>query len=270
MGRGFGIPATTDAERAGRVAAECERLGYTSIWSNDVPNADGIRTAGYMAEAATDLPVGVGVVPFDRRPARDIVRLVGRLAIPLDRLILGVGAGQSKKPLQTVKEAVSVLRAELSPELTIAVAAMGPRMCRLAGSIADVVLFNWMLPERIEWARRHVAAGERRRREPGGVVKAAYIRVALEPGASERLEAEAARYNRIPVYRAHFAAMGVPLARVGVAAPPAEIAARLGAYDRVLDEAIVRAVPALDSIEDTLAVAEVGAPARPVRASPPE
>jgi alkanesulfonate monooxygenase SsuD/methylene tetrahydromethanopterin reductase-like flavin-dependent oxidoreductase (luciferase family) len=270
MPRGFGIPATTDAARARRVAAECERLGYASIWSNDVPNADGIRTAAYMAEATDALRVGVGVVPFDRRPAREVVRLLDQVAMPLDRLLLGVGAGQSSKPLHTVKEAVSRLRDEVGPELTIAVAAMGPRMCRLAGRIADLVLLNWMLPGRIEWALGHVAAGQAKREAPGSVAKAAYIRVALEPGATNRLAAEAARYNRMPAYRAHFAAMGAPPASVGVAARPAEIAERLGAYDRVLDEAIVRALPALDTVEDTLAVAEAGAPATQGPASPPE
>jgi alkanesulfonate monooxygenase SsuD/methylene tetrahydromethanopterin reductase-like flavin-dependent oxidoreductase (luciferase family) len=261
MRRGFGITATTDARRARRIGAECERLGYASVWSNDIPNADGIRTAGFLAEATSHIRLGVGVVPFDRRAASEVVQLLKHPPAPLERLILGVGAGQSRTPLRTVKEAVKVLRGEVGPELTIGVAAMGPRMCRLAGRVADLVLFNWMVPERIQWADRQVAAGEAQREMPRTAERAAYVRVALEPGGSDRVAAEAARYNRIPAYRAHFAAMGAPLKGVGVAAPPAQIPERLAAYDRVLDEAIVRVLPALDSVEDTLAIAEAGAPA---------
>ena len=269
MGRGFGIPATADSARARRVASECERLGYTSIWSNDVPNADGLVTVAEMAGSTHAIRLGVGVIPLDRRPAQQVLERLRSLQIPLDRLVLGVGAGQSKAPLRTVKEGVARLRGELGEGLTIAVAAMGRQMCRLAARHADVVLFNWMLPFRIVWASSIVEAGERERRDPGRVLRAAYIRVALEPGGFERLGEEAARYNRIPAYRKHFEEMGAPLATVGVAAHPSEIPSRLAAYDKVLDEAIVRALPALDTVEDTLAVAKAAAPAAVEKASHP-
>ena len=271
MRRGFGIPATHDAERARTVAAECERLGYSSIWSNDIPNADGIATAGHMARSTQNLRLGVGVVPCDRRPAREVAQLVRTLEIPLERLVLGLGAGQSKRPLKTVKEAAGILREELGPALTIGVAAMGPQMCELAGRLADLVLFNWMLPERIVWADSFVKAGEARREISGRVDRAAYIRVSMEPGGSGRVEAEAGRYNRIPAYRRQFEAMGAPLVSVGVAGTAEEIPARLAAYDSVLDEAIVRALPALDTVESTLALAQAAAPtALGMGLSPPE
>lgn len=261
MRRGFGIPATHDAERARRIAAECERLGYSSVWSNDIPNADGIETAAHMAQSTERIRLGVGVVPCDRRPAREVAALVSRLEIPLERLVLGLGAGQSMRPLKTVKEAAAILREELGPALKIGFAALGPQMCELAGRLADLVLFNWMLPERIVWADAFVKAGEAKRKIPGRVERAAYIRVSLEPGGTDRLKAEAVKYNRMPAYHRHFEAMGAPLESVGVAAPIEEIPARLAAYDSVLDEAIVRALPALDSVESTLALAQAAAPA---------
>ena len=137
---------------------------------------------------------------------------------------------------------------------------MGPRMCELAGRGADLVLFNWMLPERIVRASALVSAGEAKREITGRVERAAYVRVSLEPGGVGRVEAEAARYNRIPAYRRNFEAMGAPLASVGVAGLAEEIPARLAAYDSVLDEAIVRALPALDTVESTLALARAAAP----------
>jgi hypothetical protein len=121
------------------------------------------------------------------------------------------------------------------------------------------------------WADTFVRAGEDKREVPGRVERAAYIRVSLEPGGLDRVEEEAARYNRIPAYRRHFEAMGAPLRSVGVAALAEEIPARLAAYDSVLDEAIVRALPALDTVESTLASAQAAAPIpMDIGRSPPE
>lgn len=260
--RGFGIPATGDAARAGHIAERVEQLGYRSIWSNDTPGKDGIVTVAHMAQSTSSLRVGVGVVPCDRRPPMEVARTVQSLGIPLDRLVLGVGAGSSTTPLATARDAIRVLRAELGPEVTLGLAAMGPQMCRLAGRIADLVLFNWMPPERLEWAAGKVSAGARSASRPDLPRKAAYVRAAIGAGAGQRLLAEAERYHRIPAYRRHFDAMGAPLGSVGIAAGPAEIPARTAAYDRVLDEVVVRALPASDSLESTEAVAVAFAPAR--------
>lgn len=259
MPRGFGIPATPDLERARTIAAECENLGYSSIWSNDTPGGDGIATAHTMLAATKSLRVGVGVVAFDRRPAGEVTALLKSQNIPLDRFVLGVGAGGSNRPRRTVGQAIRTLRHEFGAELTLGVAAMGPRMCRLAGELADLVLLNWMLPERIRWADPLIASGEEERTEQTRVERAAYVRVAL--GEDVRLIGEeAARYNHFPAYRRHFAAMAAPLNEVGVAGDPDRILLALAGYDRVLDEVVVRALPTHDTIESTLAVAKAAAP----------
>lgn len=254
--RAFAIPATGDVERAQQIAARVEELGYSSIWSNDTPGADGILTAAVMADATESIRVGVGVVAVNRRPPGEVVDALRELEIPLDRLVLGVGAGSSDTPLKTVRGAVAELRDLLGPEPRIAIAAMGPRMCRLAGELADTVLFNWMVPERITWAKLRVAEGARRSGRDGLPEMAAYVRAAIGDGAPDRVAAEAAKYNTYPAYTRHFEAMGVPLAAVGVTDAEPGYAARLSDYDSVLDEVVVRALPASDSISATLAVAE--------------
>lgn len=260
MARGFGIPATDDANRARTVATGCEQLGYSSIWTNDTPAADGILTAARLLEASDRLRVGVGVVACDRRPPQQIIELVRSMRLPLNRLVLGVGAGSSPRPLWTVRQAVGLLRRELGAELTIAVAAMGPQMCALAGELADVVLLNWMLPERVVWAGSRVAQGAARRTLEAPIECAAYIRVALDPDGTALIRSEAARYDRIPPYHRHFQQMGAPLDRVGVAGASGQIGAALAAYDSVLDTAIVRALPGSDAVDSTLAVARAAAP----------
>lgn len=260
MSRGFAIPATADLEWAQQVAARVEEVGYTTIWSNDTPGADGIVTAAAMADATETLRVGVGVVAVHRRPPEEIAEIVRELEIPLERLVLGVGSGSSPSPIRSVRDAVSALRDLLGPDPLIAVAAMGPQMCRLAGEVADTVLFNWMVPERIEWARSRVAEGARRSGRDGLPEFAAYVRCAIGPGAVDRVAAEAAKYNGYPAYTRHFTAMQVPLERVGVTDETGDNPARLADYDSVLDEVVVRALPESESVTSTLAVAEASAP----------
>src|SRR4029453_13690302 len=68
--------------------------------------------------------------------------------LPLQRLLLGVGS-PNPKSLQRVRDGVAALRQAL--QTRIAVAALGPKMCQLAGEVADGVLLNWVTPE---YARR--------------------------------------------------------------------------------------------------------------------
>ena len=58
-----------------------------------------------------------------------------------------------------LRQAVTELRDRLGTKVSLGVAAMGPRMCRLGGEIADLVLLNWMTPERMVWAREQVRQG---------------------------------------------------------------------------------------------------------------
>jgi alkanesulfonate monooxygenase SsuD/methylene tetrahydromethanopterin reductase-like flavin-dependent oxidoreductase (luciferase family) len=216
---------------------------------------------GAMLAATTAIRVGVGAVPCDRRPPAGVAKQLLEASLPLERLVLVVGSGGSAS-IDVVRQAVTELRDRLGPEVSLGVAAMGPRMCRLGGEIADLVLLNWMTPERIAWARRQVQQGAAKRapglRAPEPEV-ASYIRVSLGQGAALRVGAEAARYGAMPAYAKNFSAMGV--ASVGVAASdPSEAPSMLDPYEEVLDEPIVRPIvkmpaavsPELDEVIEIL------------------
>lgn len=259
---GFGLAAAVGPAVAAAVAPEVEHLGYATIWTNDTPGADGLVVAKAMLEASERIRVGVGVIPCDARPADTIAADLERLGIALERLVLGVGSGRSRRPLDDVRLAVAALRRTVGPTVVVAVAALGPRMCRLAGEVADVVLLNLMTPARIAWARERVAESGRRAGRPAGAPEvAAYVRVAVGAGARDRLAAEAARYLRIPQYARSFEAMHVEPATVGVAAAEAAgAAAGLGAYRALCDETVVRALPdPADLAAGLLAVARAAA-----------
>ena len=216
-----------------------------------------------MLATTTGIRVGVGAVPCDRRPPAGVAEQLLAASLPLERLVLVVGSGGSAS-VEVVRQAVTELRDRLGAEVSLGVAAMGPRMCRLGGEIADLVLLNWMTPERIVWARQQVRRGADARL-PGLRTSepelAGYIRVSLGQGAALRVGAEAARYGAMPAYARNFSAMGV--ASVGVAASdPSQAPPMLEPYGRVLDEAIVRpivkmpasAVPELDEVVEVLGV----------------
>lgn len=240
--RSFGIPALDDRELVETIARTVAALGYSRLWINDTPMADGIKAASW---AAPIIPVGIGVIPIDRRPPDALVRALHEAGLAEHDLMLGIGAGFSTSPVEDVSRAIAALRDEM-PELRIALAAMGPAMCRTAGQLADLALLNWMTPQRIEWARLKI----------GAIPAAAYVRVAVGEGAAERIDAEAASYAQMPHYSRHFEAMGRSRG-VGVCD---DFDTALEAYDALLDETVVRALPETLSVSALVEIAQAGAP----------
>jgi alkanesulfonate monooxygenase SsuD/methylene tetrahydromethanopterin reductase-like flavin-dependent oxidoreductase (luciferase family) len=258
--RGLGISAGLDAGLARELATRCEQLGYHSLWSNDEPAASGLETVAHLAAGAPQLQFGVGVVPLDRHAPARIAAAVDRVGIDPAKLWIGIGSGQLRSPIDVVQRAVAELREILPRETRIVVAAMRPRLCRLGGAVADGVLLNWMLPEQVAQARRWVQEGadEAGRAAP---MLASYVRVAVGADSLQRLRDEEGRYRIINEgHRKHFAAMGVPLGSVGVAAAtPPEIHERLAPYQSALDLPIVRVLATPDATSLT-AVADAAAP----------
>lgn len=258
---GFGLvgrPRPVPGELA-EVGAHLLRLGYRELWANDGRDRSGLATVATAGGDAPGLDLGVGVMPLSERTPAQIADEVRSLAVSAERLIVGVGTGDTSS-LAAVRDGVLALRSRL-PGVRLAVGALGPRMCRLAGEVADVVLLNWASPDRIAWSRERVAEGARSagRDMPR---MAGYVRVAIGPGAGDRLVAEADRYRRRPrPYVRLFAEQGALDAEPpGVAAEdPAAVAELLAPYRAALDSCVVRALPAGDSLAALIAVADAAA-----------
>lgn len=258
MGRAFGVAAGLDPGVAGPLAARCAELGYDSIWSNDHPGAKGLETLAVFAEAAPRLDLGVGVIAVDRTPPEAIAADIERVGLDPARLWLGVGAGFSKKPLTKMRESLPELREQL-PGVRLVLAAMGPKMCALAGAEYDGAFFNWMTPGFAAGAREKVEAGaaEAARETPPVF---GYVRTAVGPDAAERLAKEESFYRDLHKgYRDHFDRLGEPEGTVGVAAADAADAeTQLAAYE-ALDTIVVRGL-ASAKVEPMTAVAAAAAP----------
>lgn len=258
---GFGLVGRVPPvpEELAALGPRLEAMGYGELWANDGRHRSGLATLAVAGGRAPELDLAVGVVPLSERSPEQVVAEVRALRLPLERLVLGVGTGDGSS-LAVVREGVAALR-RLLPGTRLAIAALGPRMCRLGGEVADVVLLNWVFPDRIAWSRERIADGaEAAGREPPRV--AGYVRVAIGSDARERLAAEADRYRGRPrPYVRLFDeqdAMGGSLP--GVAAErPEDVSRLLAPYREALDGCVVRALPEGESVEELIAIAVAAA-----------
>ena len=257
MGRGFAVFAGTAADVIRAGAREAEALGYSSFWVNHPGATDGLVGLGHAAADTRRIELGIGVIPLHTREPASIVEGVRANSLPLDRLLLGVGS-PNPASLRRVREGVAALRDRVKTRLVVA--ALGPKMCRQAGEIADGVLLNWLTPDHArrsaEWVREGaVAAG---RRSP---TIYAYVRFALGDAASDRLREEGRRYAAIPAYADHFTRMGVKPLETAIAARTVDaVAPALAAWDGAVDEVVLRAVTINDTTEEISALLRAARP----------
>jgi alkanesulfonate monooxygenase SsuD/methylene tetrahydromethanopterin reductase-like flavin-dependent oxidoreductase (luciferase family) len=257
---GYGVAGGLDESIVRVIARQAEEFGYTTFWANDTPRGDGLATLAVAASVTSTIRLGVGVIPLDRRNAENIARSVKELGLPVDRLTIGVGSGGASGGLAIVRDGAVAVRE--STGARVVVGALGPRMTALAGEVVDGVLLNWLTPGQAtrSCAIARGAAHEVGRPEPWLY---GYVRTALGAAAGERLATEANRYGSIPAYAAHFARMGVQAIDTAVAGDePEAIRNGLAPFAAVLDETVVRAITASESVEAYGELLRAAAPPR--------
>lgn len=250
----LGVAGSLGPEFLAALAPAVEAAGFDTLWVNDTPAGDALVALAAAARVTERLRLATGVLPVDRRRPAGIAAEVSRLRLPWDRLTLGIGSGaQRSGALDAVRAASADLHAAGARQ--VVVGALGPRMRRLAARDTDGVLLSW-LPEQAaaeQAAEAHALSG--------AAHVALYVRTAVDPAARPRLEAETRQYAGLGAYPAHFARLGVdPLATT--LPDEAAWAARIGAYTAAVDEVVLRAIVAEDTVEAYRAFADRTAPAR--------
>ena len=260
MGRGFGIAANIDHAVMKQVAQAAEDAGFNSFWVNDTPGNDGLAGLAAAASVTSQIKLGVGVIPLDRRPASTIADDVQRLDLPQDRLWLGIGSPARQGGLDKVRSGATELHGLL--QCKVIVAALGPKMSGVAGEVGDGVLFNWLLPAYVAGSVERVEFSAEQHGRPRPLMMA-YVRSAIVPEARERLEQEAGRYTGIPNYAAHFERQGVAAAHTAVrGVSAAALQSRIEPYEGLLDETVIRAITADDSAGKILELLRATAPSQ--------
>lgn len=258
MIRGLAVAGEYPVETIIAAATLAEATGYSSFWLSQPPGGDSLAMLGGVAKVTGSIPLGVGAIPFTASSPEAIIETINSLDLPLNRLYLGVGSGIGRGSLDRVRAGVTQLRSVGAAE--IVVAPLGPKMCRVAGEVADGVLLNWLTPDyarqSIEWIRQGAGSTGR----PVPTVRA-YVRCALTPAALPRLQSECDRYGALPHYAAHFDRQGIqPIETAITGMSTDEFQARLVEYEDALDEVIVRVITPNDTIEQAQELIETVRP----------
>jgi probable F420-dependent oxidoreductase len=124
------------------LAANLERLGFGTLWLGGSPAAD-LRDVDPLLAATSRLTVATGVVNVWQSEAKETASSYARIesAYP-GRFLLGVGIGHREatrayhSPYETLARYVSDIRAAGVPADGLVLAALGPRVLRLAAEQA--------------------------------------------------------------------------------------------------------------------------------------
>lgn len=257
MTRGFGIDASVPIDVALEVAGLVERSGYSSFWVNGSPHGPALDIIEGALER-TALDVGVGVFPLPKISADELVAEVRERELPQNRLSLGIGSGRSPGALDEVRQAAEVIREQLDVRVTTG--AVGPKMMALAAEVADAVVLTWSFAAEVKRARGILdeAAAEAGRKPPTLI---SFVRCALLPQAAESVAERAAAYAAIPHYRKVFERNGITAANTVVTGRDRDgLSEGIQVEEAVVDESVIRAIPAAPTVESLRELVEACAP----------
>ncbi len=119
-------------------AAGLERLGFGALWLGGSPSGDLAQVEQLLDETAT-LILATSIVNMWQSDARQVASSFARIETRHPgRFLLGVGAGHREatqryaKPYETMTSYVDVLLGDGVPRASLVLAALGPKMLRLA------------------------------------------------------------------------------------------------------------------------------------------
>jgi probable F420-dependent oxidoreductase len=175
------------------LAAEVSELGYTDLWTSEVDYADGLTPLAAVAASAPLAQLGTAILPaFTRGPAVLASSAAAMATLAPGRFWLGIGASspavvqqwnavEFRHPYERTRDMLAFLREALTgarvdreyetftvtgfrlrlvPQQAppILLAALRPRMLRLAGSEADGAITNWLSADDVPKVRDAMAA----------------------------------------------------------------------------------------------------------------
>src|SRR5918996_2081282 len=230
------------------LARTAERLGYDSVWVTHGLGRDSFLVLAAYGAATSRIGLGNGVVPiYPRHPVTMAQAALTLNEVTGGRFRLGIGVSHRPsieamlglavvEPLAVMREYVAVLRGALGdgaafegkhyrvhwslalptrpPASPIYLAALGPKMCELAGEIADGAIL-WLCPPDYvrDVARPAIERGRRRAGKTldGFELMAAVPLAVTDDAATARtaFRNELARYAALPFYRSMMEASGL-------------------------------------------------------------
>ena len=261
------------------LAQSAERHGYEAVVAGEVAGPDAFALLTAIAGATERVTLGTGVVPLaTRSPALLAMGFQSVASLAPGRVVAGVGVSSPTvverwhgrtfaPPLAYVREALPALRAALDgeklaadgehvrsdgfrltlppgPRVPIVLAAMRPRMIRLAGELADGAFLTWCPPEEAAEGVELLRDGARSAgRDPAGLLVIASFFAYAGPDvdvARERMRRYVLQYASVSTHRDNFARSIPNLDEVEAAWRAGD---RKRALSLVSDESVERLTP---------------------------
>ncbi|HEY1919556.1 MAG TPA: LLM class F420-dependent oxidoreductase [Streptosporangiaceae bacterium] len=141
------------------LAAGVERLGFGALWLGGSPDGD-LAVAGELIAATRTLVVGTSIVNIWKDDAAEVARSFARIEQRYPgRFVLGVGAGhreatqQYTRPYDALAQYVEALLSAGVPTDQLVLAALGPRVLKLAADRTGGAIPYLVTPEHTRRAR---------------------------------------------------------------------------------------------------------------------
>lgn len=142
-----------------QLAADVEQAGFGALWLGGSPGGDLAQVAELLSATST-LTLGTSIVNMWKDDPHDVARSFARVQARYPgRFVLGVGAGhreatrQYGHPYETLAAYVDTLCSDGVPQEALVLAALGPKVLRLAGERAAGAIPYLVPPEHTRQAR---------------------------------------------------------------------------------------------------------------------
>ena len=263
----IGLGARGETTVAGLVsrAQELESEGFHGVWMPTAFGFDALTALAVVASQTKRVEIGTAVVPtFPRHPVVMAQQALTAQSAAEGRFTLGIGLSHKvmmedalgipyEHPAKHMHEYLSVLAPLLrgepanfqgetyrvntpvtiaAPPVQLLVAAMGPAMLKIAGTLADGTITSWVGPKTLA---SHVvpaiaaAAAKAGRPTPRIAVGLPIVLTDNADAARAQIAQGSAWYNTLPSYRAMFEREGVAgPADIALVGNKAELDAALG------------------------------------------
>jgi probable F420-dependent oxidoreductase len=187
----LGVPGGLD------VARRASELGYRSFWTAETTGPEAFALLAAAGAAAPGMGLGTGVLPLQLRTPMLLAMGAATLQAlnPDAEVLLGVGISSpvvterwhgvayGDRPLARTRELVTLVKECLTGETVtfegdfyscnkfrlgvrlgerrpkVVVAALNPKMLRMAGEVADGVLLNYLPASHVPWSVEQIRAG---------------------------------------------------------------------------------------------------------------
>ena len=231
------------------IVLAAESAGFESIWIPEGGGYDSISLIGYLSSVTETIKLGTGILPiFSRTPTVTAMTAASIARMSDQRFLLGLGIGHKlvvekihgskfADPVGRTKETITIIRRLLNGETLdlngshfqidsarlglaaknanapIYLAALKPKMIRLAAQVSDGVLLNWTPISKLkQFVELFNSTSKQNLQNQNKPDVAAYIRtyVGIEniDIARKKLKSEIASYSRHANYRSFFISCG--------------------------------------------------------------